>query len=136
MMRARDRLHGDLADGAADRERRPDRRRQEADAQIEDHDDAEVHGIDAELLDDRQENRRADKKHGRQVHERAEHQQKDIDVKQEHILVARDGDEQLRGLRRNPHQRHHVGERDREADHDHDHPGRPHDAADEARQLA
>src|SRR3989304_1146628 len=48
-------FHGDLADGAADHQRRPDGRRQQPDAEIQDHDDAEMHRIDAEGLDYRKE---------------------------------------------------------------------------------
>ncbi len=46
------RLHGDLADGAADHQGRADRRREQPDAEVEDHDDAEMHRIDAERLHD------------------------------------------------------------------------------------
>src|SRR5687768_2555359 len=40
--------HRDLAHGASDELHRPDRRRVEANAVIEDHDHAEMHGIDPE----------------------------------------------------------------------------------------
>src|SRR5262249_44437337 len=133
---SRDRLHGHLADRAADHHRRPDRRRQQADPEIEDHDDAEVNGVDAEGLDGRQEDWRADQQHRRQVHEGAEHQEQDVDPQQEHVLVARDVDEELGGNGGNAQDRHHVAEGDREADHDHDHSDRAYDARDQLRQVA
>src|SRR5262249_11369971 len=133
---ARYRLHAHAADRASDHHRRPDRRREQADAEIENHDDAEVHGVDAEGLDHGQEDWRADQQHRRQIHERAERQQQNVDVEQKRVFVARDRDEKLRDLRRYAHDRHHVAEGDREADHDHDHADGAHDARDQLRHLA
>src|SRR5262245_21999842 len=95
-----------------------------------------MHGIDAEGFDHGQEDRRADQQHRRQIHERAERQQQNVDVKQKRVFVARDRDEKLRDLRRYAHDRHHVAEGDREADHDHDHADGTHDARDQLRHLA
>src|SRR5262249_39401676 len=133
---ARHSLHADAADRASDHHGRPDRGRKQADAEIEDHDDAEVHGVDVEGPDHRQEHRRADQQQRRQIHERAEQQQQDVDVEQERVLVARDGDEEFGRLGRNLHDRHHVAEGDREPDHDHDHADRAHHPGDQFRQLA
>ncbi len=82
-----------------------------------------------------QEDRRADQQHRRQIHERAEEQQQQVHVEQEHVLVAGDGDEELGGPGRDAHQRHHVAERHREADHDHHHADGAHHAADQQRQV-
>src|SRR5262245_61370159 len=43
-------FHGYLADRATDHHGRTDGRREQANAEIENHDDAEVHGVDAECL--------------------------------------------------------------------------------------
>jgi len=72
-----------------------------------------------------------DQQHRRQIHECAEQQQQNVDVKQKRVFVARDRDEKLRDLRRYAHDRHHVAEGDREADHDHDHADGTHDARDQ-----
>src|SRR5262245_45501283 len=133
---ARDGLHADTTDGAPNNHRRSDGRRQQADPEVENHDDAEVHGIDAERLDDGQEDRRANQQHRRQVHEGAERQEQHVYTQQEHELVAGDVDEELRGHRRHAHDRHHVAERDGEADHDHHHADRTHHARDQFRQFA
>ncbi len=93
-------------------------------------------GVDAEGLDHGQEDRRADQQHRRQIHERAEQQQQNVDVKQKRVFVARDRDEKLRRLCRYAHDRHHVAEGDREADHDHDHADGAHHARDQLRHLA
>ena len=45
-------------------------------------------------------------------------------------------DEELRRHGRHLHDRHHVAEGDREADHDHHHADRAHDASDQLRQIA
>jgi ABC-type Mn2+/Zn2+ transport system ATPase subunit len=102
---------------------------------VEDHDDAEMHRIDAEFCDHRQEHRRADHQHRRKIHEGTEQQQQYVDIEQERVLVARDRREELDRQRRHAHQGHHVAERHREADHDHHHADRTHHAGDEARHL-
>src|SRR6476660_1229196 len=132
----RDRLHRHLSDRAADHHGRANWRREQADAEIENHDDAEMHRVDAEGLDHRQEYRRADQQHRRQIHERAEQQQQDVDPEQEHVFVAGNIDEEFRRDRRHLQQRHHVAERNRKADHDHDHAHRADDTADQFRNLA
>jgi hypothetical protein len=52
-------LHADPADRAAYDHGGPDGRRQKADAQVQDHDDAEMDRVGAELLDNGQEDWRA-----------------------------------------------------------------------------
>jgi len=59
-----------------------DRRRAEADAQIGDHNDAEVNRIYAQLDGHRQQNRRKHQHGGRHVHERAHDEQNHIDREQ------------------------------------------------------
>src|SRR6478672_419232 len=83
-----------------------------------------MYGVDAEGLDHRQE-------HRRQIHERAEQQQQDVDPEQKGILVTGNVDEELRRDRRHLQQRHHVTERDRKADHDHHHADGADHAADQ-----
>src|SRR5205823_13875157 len=51
---AHDVLHAHAAHGASDKQRRADRRMAEADAEVHQHDHAEMDGVDAELHDHRQ----------------------------------------------------------------------------------
>src|SRR4051812_6000040 len=82
---SRHRLHAHTADRTAHDHGRSDWRGEQSDPKVEDHDDAEMHGIDAELFDDRQEYRRADQEHRCEVHEGAEQEQQYIDPKQKRI---------------------------------------------------
>jgi hypothetical protein len=82
----------------------PYRRRQQADAEIEQHDDAEMHGIDAKTLHDRQQDRRADQQQGGEIERRSQHQQHDVQPHQQHVFVARYGNEEFGHLRRHLHQ--------------------------------
>src|SRR6478672_13333583 len=94
-----------------------------------------MYGVDAEGLDHRQEYRRAYQEHRRQIHERAEQQQQDVDPEQKGVLVAGNVDEELGRDRRHLQQRHHIAERDRKADHDHHHPHGADHAADQFRNF-
>src|SRR5688572_2634770 len=79
-----------LSHRAGDELHRANRRRVEADAEVEDEDHAEMHRVDAVVLNHRQEDRRADDDHRPHVHEGAEQQHQDIEQQQDYQRILRD----------------------------------------------
>ena len=100
-----------MADRASCEERRSYRRSEASHGKVHHDDDAEVHGIDSELLDGRKEDRRRDEDQRGNVHEAAEYQEKHVDHHQQHELVVRDGEHEVRDHRRYLQIAHQVAER-------------------------
>ena len=67
---------------------KPDRRRDHADLHVDGHDDAEMHGMDAELRRDREHDRREDQHDRRRFHEAARDEQQQVQHDQERPTAA------------------------------------------------
>ena len=91
------------------------------DAEVEHHDHAEVNRVDAEVHHHRQQDRRADQDRRRHVDQAPEHQQQNVDQKQDDVLVAGDRQEERGDLRRHLRERHHVADARGAGDQGHHH---------------
>src|SRR5579871_4423944 len=129
-------LDRDLADRAADEQDRSDRRMAQADAEIEQHDHAEMHGVDAEVLHHRQQDWRRDQDGGRHVDQGAEKKQEHVDEQQDDVFVAGDGQEEGRHLGRHLGQGHDVADAGGAGDQGHDHRDRAQGPVQEYGQVA
>src|SRR6266702_5337778 len=106
------------------------------DTEVQHHDHPEMNGIHSDTRDDRQQDRRADQDGRRHVEQTAEHQQHDVDHEQDHVLVARQREEERRDLRRNLHERHDVADRRGTGDERHYHRDGPQRSMHERRKVA
>ncbi len=78
-----------------------------------------MHRIDPQRIGDRQQHRRQDQDNRRHIHQRADHQQQDVDAHQNHILVIRHAGEKLGNQLRQLHKGHHRAETGGEGDQHH-----------------
>ena len=85
---ADDRFNLDPSHTDADEKSRADRRCDRSDAEIKDHEDTEVNGIDAQRVADRKEDRREDKAGRCHIHECSYDQQQEVDDQKDDVFVT------------------------------------------------
>src|SRR6266566_8232221 len=88
-------FHADAGYAADDVEDDADRRGNQSDGVVDDEEDAEIHGVDAGLLDDRHQDRREDQDRRRHVERRADNDDQDHDREHQQGLVAHEGAHQV-----------------------------------------
>ena len=123
-------------DRAGREHHRADGRRDAADRQVDDDDQAEVERVDAELGDGRHQDRREQDERRRAFDQHADDDQADVDQQQQQPRLLRQADQELRAARRDALPRHVEAEGARGADDDHHRRRRQHGLDDDRRQRA